>query len=101
MTRRIAIVALVIPFSANAQAKPSIASSSLPDTARYQRTAPELRGLRWRLVGPFRGGRAVAVTGDPSNPRVFYFGAVDGGVWKTTNAGVSWTNVPLPRSSIY
>ena len=99
MTRCLATLALVIPFSANAQAKPSTASS-LPDTARYQRTAPELRGLRWRLVGPFRGGRAVAVTGDPSNPRVFYFGAVDGGVWKTTNAGVSWTNVTDGKSNI-
>ena len=53
----------------------------------------ELRGLRWRLVGPFRGGRAVAVVGDPVSPNVFYFGSVDGGVWKTTNAGQSWTNL--------
>jgi photosystem II stability/assembly factor-like uncharacterized protein len=70
------------------------------DTTRYERTAPELRGLRWRLAGPFRGGRAVAVTGDPSNPRIFYFGAVDGGVWKSTNAGQSWSNVTDGRSSI-
>jgi len=54
---------------------------------------PALRGLRWRLVGPFRGGRAVAVAGDPTHPLVFYFGAVDGGVWKTENAGATWRNV--------
>ncbi|HKO14916.1 MAG TPA: hypothetical protein VJU87_01700 [Gemmatimonadaceae bacterium] len=59
------------------------------DTLRYRRAAPELRGLRWRLVGPFRGGRVVAVTGDPTNPRIFYFGAVNGGVWKTTNGGAA------------
>ena len=63
------------------------------DSGRYGSSAPELRGLRWRLIGPFRGGRAVAVTGDPMNRNVFYFGAVDGGVWKTTNGGTSWRNI--------
>src|SRR5207248_623055 len=61
---------------------------------------PALRALRWRLVGPFRGGRAVAVAGDPTRPLVFYFGAVDGGVWKTTNGGVTWRNVTDGRSDI-
>jgi photosystem II stability/assembly factor-like uncharacterized protein len=51
------------------------------------------RGLRWRLVGPFRGGRSVAVAGDPLRPHVFYFGACAGGVWKTVNAGATWENV--------
>ena len=49
------------------------------------------KGMKWRLIGPFRGGRVVAVTGIPGNPETFYFGAVAGGVWKTTNGGVSWT----------
>ncbi len=53
--------------------------------------APELfSGLQWRLIGPFRGGRAVAVSGVPGDGTTFYFGAVDGGVWKTTDAGVVW-----------
>jgi photosystem II stability/assembly factor-like uncharacterized protein len=52
-----------------------------------------LAGMKWRLVGPFRGGRAEAVTGIPDNPFVYYFGAAAGGVWKTTNAGVSWTPI--------
>jgi photosystem II stability/assembly factor-like uncharacterized protein len=47
--------------------------------------------LKWRLVGPSRGGRALAVTGVAGNPNVYYFGAVAGGVWKTTDAGVTWT----------
>ena len=46
--------------------------------------------LRWRLIGPFRGGRVVAVAGIPGDPTTFYFGSVDGGVWKTANAGLTW-----------
>ncbi len=61
---------------------------------------PALRALHWRLVGPFRGGRAVAVAGDPTRPLVFYFGAVDGGVWKTTNGGESWSNLTDGHSDI-
>jgi len=44
----------------------------------------------WRLIGPFRGGRTRAVTGVASQPHVFYVGAVDGGVWKTDDAGRTW-----------
>ncbi len=46
--------------------------------------------LRWRLVGPSRGGRALAIEGIPGDPSTFYFGAVAGGVWRTRNAGVTW-----------
>ncbi len=46
--------------------------------------------LEYRCIGPFRGGRVVAVAGDPTNPPVFYFGAVAGGVWKTKDAGTYW-----------
>ncbi|TLY50121.1 MAG: glycosyl hydrolase, partial [Gemmatimonadetes bacterium] len=61
---------------------------------------PALRALHWRLVGPFRGGRVVAVAGDPVHPLIFYFGAVDGGVWKTTNGGETWRNVSDGTSDI-
>ncbi len=47
-------------------------------------------GMRWRLVGPFRGGRALATTGVAGEPNRFYFGAVGGGVWKSENAGRTW-----------
>ena len=50
-------------------------------------------GLNWRLVGPFRGGRAEAVAGIPGNPNVYYFGAVAGGVFKTSDGGASWIPV--------
>ncbi len=49
--------------------------------------------LRFRLIGPFRGGRAVAVAGVPSEPNVYYFGGVGGGVWKTTDSGASWAPI--------
>ena len=44
-------------------------------------------GLKWRMLGPFRGGRVDAVSGVPGRPNEFYFGAVNGGVWKTIDAG--------------
>ncbi|HTD72398.1 MAG TPA: hypothetical protein VK652_02645 [Steroidobacteraceae bacterium] len=46
--------------------------------------------LHWREIGPFRGGRAVAVAGVPGSPNVFYFGAAAGGVWKSIDAGATW-----------
>ena len=46
--------------------------------------------LRWRLIGPFRAGRVVAVTGVPGEPEHFYFGSVNGGVWETRDAGRTW-----------
>jgi photosystem II stability/assembly factor-like uncharacterized protein len=48
-------------------------------------------GMLWRQVGPFRGGRALAIEGVPGEPNTWYFGAVAGGVWKTVDGGVNWT----------
>jgi photosystem II stability/assembly factor-like uncharacterized protein len=50
-----------------------------------------LKGMKWRQIGPFRGGRALAVTGVSGDPETYYFGAVAGGVWKTANGGLTWT----------
>src|SRR5438876_12423389 len=47
-------------------------------------------GLRWRMLGPFRGGRVAAATGVRGRPHEFYFGAVNGGVWKTIDGGRMW-----------
>jgi len=58
--------------------------------------------LQWRSVGPYIGGRVVAIAGVPSERNLFYMGAVDGGVWKSSNYGVSWTNITdhtLPGTS--
>src|SRR5688572_13980979 len=52
-----------------------------------------LSGLRWRSIGPARGGRSQAVAGSAKRPLEYYFGAVGGGVWKTTDGGVNWRAV--------
>ncbi len=49
--------------------------------------------MQWRCIGPFRGGRTVAITGVPGQPSVFYMAAVNGGVWKTTDFGNTWTPI--------
>ncbi len=49
--------------------------------------------LEWRSIGPFIGGRAVAVAGVPSNQNLFYFGGVEGGIWKSTDYGQNWANI--------
>src|SRR5260370_13846382 len=50
-------------------------------------------GLKYRMIGPERGGRVTRVTGVPSQPYTFYMGSTGGGVWKTTDAGHTWVNV--------
>lgn len=52
-----------------------------------------LKSVKYRQIGPFRGGRVVAVAGVDSQPSTYYFGAVGGGVWKTTDAGTTWQSV--------
>ncbi len=58
-----------------------------------QQLANLTSGLRWRMLGPFRGGRVDAASGVPGRPNEFYFGAVNGGVWKSIDAGRVWTPV--------
>ncbi|NNM62542.1 MAG: glycosyl hydrolase, partial [Steroidobacteraceae bacterium] len=56
-------------------------------------TMAAVSALKWRSVGPYIGGRVVAVDGVASEPNLFYMGAVDGGVWRSDDYGVSWTNL--------
>ena len=67
----------LFPFSAPAQPF---------DPSMYQE-------LRWRMIGPFRGGRTVAISGVPGQPNVFYMAPNNGGVWKTTDFGRTWTPI--------
>ena len=62
----------------------------LPCSSIAQQAAPDLSGLRWRMIGPFRGGRSIAVSGVEGDPNTYYFGSVGGGVWKTSNGGITW-----------
>src|SRR5260221_12017167 len=50
----------------------------------------QFKGMKWRGIGPYRGGRVLAVTGIPGSPFTYYFGSVGGGGWRTTDGGVSW-----------
>ena len=56
-------------------------------------TSELLAKLKWRCIGPHRGGRVVAVAGDPEQKHTFYFGACAGGVWKTSDGGLYWRNI--------
>lgn len=71
-----------------------IATNGLPAASAQQAFPQSLySGLRWRLIGPFRGGRVNAVSGVPGQPNTFYYGSVGGGLWKSTNAGRTWSPV--------
>ena len=76
-------IALNLPGFVFAQSAPG---QNTYDPAQYQ-------ALRFRHIGPFRGGRSTAVTGIPDEPFTFYMGSTGGGVFKTTDAGMSWANV--------
>src|SRR5258708_12397662 len=58
--------------------------------AQLAGAAEKLDALKWRCIAPPRGGRVVAVAGDPKDRGVFYFGACAGGVWKTIDGGIYW-----------
>lgn len=68
--------------------------SLLPSLAAAQQFSPGLyQKMRWRMIGPHRGGRTVGATGVPGQPNVFYIGVNNGGVWKTNDYGHTWTPI--------
>src|SRR5229473_1084692 len=69
------------------------ASAQKTSAAATQLDEKLFSAMKWRQVGPFRGGRVLAVTGVPGEPNVFYFGAAAGGVWKSTDAGANWAPI--------
>jgi len=73
-----------VAFPLNAQAKPVAAVPTLDSVF-----AP----VKWRSIGPFRGGRSVSSTGVVGDPRTYYMGTTGGGLWKTDNMGLTWRNV--------
>ncbi len=68
--------------------------SAFAGAAAAPPSVPQTLGkLHWRNIGPFIGGRVVAVAGVPSDPDLFYMGGVEGGIWKSTDYGQRWTNI--------
>ena len=70
-----------------------IAVTALIQPMHTQRPGGPEGALRWRGIGPYRGGRVTAVAGVAAQPLIYYMGATGGGVWKTEDAGVTWNNV--------
>jgi photosystem II stability/assembly factor-like uncharacterized protein len=66
---------------------------SLPSACAQDANPALFQELHWRLIGPFRGGRGVAITGIPGKPNVFYMAPNNGGVWKTTDYGQTWNPI--------
>lgn len=85
--RFILLFTFVLSFVATEAQKKTTTSTTLSfDQALYS-------GIKWREVGPYRGGRSSTVTGVPGNPNLYYFGTVGGGVWRTKDAGQSYENI--------
>jgi len=83
------------PAAQSAQ-QPATASSEQAEADKTESTKPEekaFKGMKYRLIGPFRGGRSLTAAGIPGDPTTYYFGATGGGVWKSTDAAMTWTPV--------
>jgi len=82
----IALFGLLGPNAAPVRVTAATARDAVVDPALFAE-------LRWRHIGPFRGGRTVGAAGVPQQPNVFYIGVNNGGVWKTTDFGQTWTPI--------
>ncbi len=88
----ILIAAALLTLPASGQRRQPASSSTAT-------SSDALKVLQWRQIGPFRGGRSTAVAGVASQPMVFYFGGVGGGVWKTSDGGINWE--PITDGSVF
>jgi photosystem II stability/assembly factor-like uncharacterized protein len=70
-----------------------VGALAVPGRSQERISPPLYQALHWRFVGPMRGGRTVAISGAASQPNVFYTAAVNGGIWKTPDAGRTWTPI--------
>ena len=79
-----------------AQATQPAAAATPSEAETAESTKPEekvFKGMKYRLVGPFRGGRSLTAAGIPGDPTTYYFGATGGGVWKSTDGAMTWSSV--------
>jgi hypothetical protein len=88
-----ALPLLCLLLAASASAAPVASPKPKPAKPADPFDQSQLAGLEWRNIGPDRGGRVVAATGVPSQRNVYYLGGTGGGIWKSVDSGVSWTNV--------
>jgi len=82
------------PVQSTQTAQPTATTNS--DSEKGEETKPEekaFKGMKYRLIGPFRGGRSLTAAGVPGDPTTYYFGATGGGVWKSTDAAMTWSSV--------
>ncbi|WP_299519315.1 glycosyl hydrolase [Winogradskyella sp.] len=86
--RLLVICAFLLPITAYAQKRKK--TSSEPE---IKLADSMFHGLKWRNIGPFRGGRSVASSGVIGQPHTYYMGSTGGGVFKTTDAGITWKNI--------
>ena len=102
MALALAVLATVPATPLRAQGQAAAPAAQAPVTPPTPEQAV-LGTYRWRGIGPNRGGRSIAVAGVKGRPREAYFGAVGGGLWKTTDAGNNWapvTDDQLSSSSV-
>src|ERR1700682_1083897 len=91
------VIALTIPAFSNTQVPPETVQPS----SAGSRTAKDIaedephfsKGMKYRVLGPFRGGRSLTASGVSGDPATYYFGSTGGGVWKSTNDAISWTPI--------
>src|SRR6185369_16692616 len=101
MVRSISLVALALLVIALPQSTPVSAQTSSQPQPTIDPTF--FKGMRYRLVGPSRGGRVTTVTSVPSQPKTFYMGVASGGVFRTNDSGATWAPISdgkIPLGSV-
>src|SRR6478735_10545720 len=92
--RLLVLLCTVITFTGFSQKKSIVKKKSTDTlTVPVSDTTGYFLPLKWRNIGPFRGGRSVTSTGVPGKPLIYYMGTTGGGVWKTENGGGNWFNI--------
>ena len=71
----------------------STGTAKAPTPPSSENEDPTFKGMKYRVVGPFRGGRSLTASGIPGDPTTYYFGGTGGGVWKSTDGALTWSSV--------
>jgi len=81
-----------------AQQAPASTAAPVNDMGAISKPEDKVfKGMKYRLIGPFRGGRSLTAAGVPGDPTTYYFGAEGGGVWKSTDGALTWCCPPAGR----